>query len=117
MLSLVLFVIYPELYRWIHRVGAVVWRLIHVRIQSSNIPCAFLNHSSWEVIQSLRIDWRLLMGRRACRWGAFVLYYPPRYLALLHYGCTMSLLFPPPWQPHHVSSVHLMRTKPFLIYS
>ncbi|KAI0821311.1 hypothetical protein BC629DRAFT_1459916 [Irpex lacteus] len=47
----------------------------------------------------------MIKGRRGCRWGATIFYFPLRIVALVHFACSMSLLFPPPWQPEGVSSL------------
>ncbi|KAI0683995.1 hypothetical protein BC835DRAFT_674847 [Cytidiella melzeri] len=59
----------------------------------------------WEVLQSLPFDWKIISGRRGCRWGAAIIYFPLRSLSMLYFACSILLLYPPPWQPKHASDV------------
>lgn len=42
-----------------------------------------LNAISRDFFQSLVFDWRILSGRRGCRWGGFLFYFVCRYLSFV----------------------------------
>ncbi|KAI0343592.1 hypothetical protein BDW22DRAFT_1428167 [Trametopsis cervina] len=62
-----------------------------------------------EFLRMWPLDWRILTGQRGCRWGAFVLFFPFQALAGVYVGCSIALLFPPPWQPPSPANVHYIQ--------